>query len=272
MKKCFVPLLLLLLLTACGEVPAEEVESEQWDFPPMVMVDGELYLDSGYSSTLTERCGTPDGTITSSVDGSQRPGENDQSNFGTGYDYQIIGDGVIELLLNDKWRVFETEEAREKRQALNEPSTGSAEKLTSPPSLTLVCGEERFDALRGTSSWWYDNGDGTKTSIAADSLHPLNAQKLMSVLPADAERVTLEFSVLPDSVSAAFIVSDPSEEKPDAHFEECEVKHLCIDTDKGCFDRFILELSGSARVYEIVAEWTSLPNCGGTARYSFRTE
>ena len=270
MKKWLVPLLLLLLLSACGESPAEE--SERWAFPPMVMVNGELYLDTGYPSTITERCGTPDGTITTSVDGSQRPTENEQSNFGTGYDYQLVGEGVIELLLNDKWWVFATEEARKEIQFPAEPGADSIEKLTSPPPLTLVCGKEAFEALQGTFSWWYDNDGGTQTAIEADGLHPLQAQELMSVLPADTERVTLEFAVLPDKVSAAFIVSDPNAEKPDAHFEQCEVKHLCIDTDKGCFDQFILELSGSARVYEIVAEWTRLPDCGGTARYSFRTE
>lgn len=272
MKKLLVPLFLLVLLCACGEQKVNENESEQWDFPPMVMVNGELYLDTGYPSTITERCGTPDGTITSSVDGSERPTENDQSNFGTGYDYQITGEGQIELLLNDKWRVFATEEVRKQLQFPAEPGADSAEKLTSPPPLTLLVGEEAFKALTGTSSWWYDNGDGTQTGIEADSPHPLTMRELMPVLPVAAERVTLDFSTPPDTVTAVCIVSDPSEEKPDAHLEECEVKHLCIDTDKGCFDQFILELSSRAKIYEVVAEWTRLPDCGGTARYSFRTE
>ncbi len=272
MKKILPVLLcLLLLVPGCGEAPAEQ-ESEQWDFPPMVMVDGELYLDTGCSSTITARCGTPDGTITSSVDGSERPTENDQSNFGTGYEYQITGEGTIELLLDDEWRIFATEEVRKQLQFPTPPGEESSEKLTAPPPLTLIVSEESFEALTGTSSWWYDNGDGTQTSIEADSLHPLNAQELMPILPTDAERVTLDFPTLPDVITAAFIVSDPSEEKPDAYLEECEVKHLCISTDKGCFDQFILELSSGAKIYEITAEWTRLPDCGGTARYSFRTE
>ncbi len=271
MKKLLVPLFLLLLLSACGEAPIEE-ESEQWDFPPMVMVDGELYLDTGYPSTITARCGTPDGTITSSVDGSERPTENDQSNFGTGYEYQRTGEGQIELLLNGKWRVFATEEVRKQLQFPTPPGEESGETLTSPPNLTLIVGEETFEALTGTSSWWYDNGDGTQTAIEADSPHPLTMRELMPVLPADAERLTLDFPTLPDVITAAFIVSDPSEEKPDAHLEECEVKHLCISTDKGCFDQFILELSSGSKIYEIVAEWMRLPDCGGTVRYSFRTE
>ncbi len=208
MKKLFVPLFLLLLFTACGEQKVEE-ESKQWDFPPMVMVDGELYLDTGCPSTITERCGTPDGTISSSVDGSERPVENDQSNFGTGYDYQITGEGQIELLLNGKWRVFATEEVREQLQFPEPPGADSVEKLTSPPPLTLIIGEESFEALTGTSSWWYDNGDGTQTAIEADSPHPLTVRELMPVLPASAERVTLDFPSSPDVITAARVISDP---------------------------------------------------------------
>lgn len=268
MKKVLLPLLLLLLLTACGEAP---VESEQWDFPPMVMVGDELYLDSGYESALTERCGTPDGTIGTSVDGWQRPTENDQSNFGTGYEYQITGEGTLELLIDDNWRIFETEEAREARQNSTPQGEESGEMLPSPPTLTLLVGEESFKALHGTSSWWYDNGDGTATGICLDSLHPLNATELMPVLP-DAERVTLDFAILPDTVTAVYFVPDPAAEPLDADTKECEIEHLYIDTDKGCFDRFVLPLSSGAYVYEITAEWTRLPTCGGTARYSFRSE
>lgn len=85
--------------------------SEQWDLIPMVMVNGELYLDTGRESTAEGRCGNMDGEITSAVDSTQKPTEDDQSNFGTGYGYQYGSEeGTIELNINGKWWVFAKEE------------------------------------------------------------------------------------------------------------------------------------------------------------------
>ena len=38
-------------------------EAEQWDLIPMVMVNGELYIDTGHESTVEARCGVMDGEI-----------------------------------------------------------------------------------------------------------------------------------------------------------------------------------------------------------------
>ena len=65
-------------------------EAEQWDLIPMVMVNGELYIDTGHESTVEARCGVMDGEITSEVDGSEKPTKDNQSNFGTGYGYQSV--------------------------------------------------------------------------------------------------------------------------------------------------------------------------------------
>lgn len=90
---------------------------EEYDLIPMVMVDGVLYLDTGYNNTGIRKCGTPDGEITSAVEGSERPTENNQSNFGTGYGYQYgATEGTIEICMNDQWRIFATEEVRHNLQ------------------------------------------------------------------------------------------------------------------------------------------------------------
>ena len=52
------------------------------------MADGAMYYDTGRESTVTGRCGVMDGEITSAVDRTEVPSENDQSNFGAGYGYQ----------------------------------------------------------------------------------------------------------------------------------------------------------------------------------------
>ena len=81
----------------------EEVEQEPYALIPMVMVNGELYLDTGIESTAEARCGMMDGEITSDVDGSKKPTKDNQSNFGTGFGYQYGSqEGTIEIYMNDK--------------------------------------------------------------------------------------------------------------------------------------------------------------------------
>ena len=88
-----------------------EQEEEKWDLIPMVMVDGKLYLDTGMESSVEARCGVMDGEITSTVDGTQKPTQDGESNFGTGYGYQYgPQEGTIEIFMNEKWWVFATEE------------------------------------------------------------------------------------------------------------------------------------------------------------------
>lgn len=82
-------------------------EAALHDRIPMVMVNGKLYYDTGKESTVTGRCGVMDGEITSTVDGTQIPLEDNQSNFGAGYGYQFGAEGRIEIYMNNKWFVFE---------------------------------------------------------------------------------------------------------------------------------------------------------------------
>lgn len=83
-----------------------DAESSDWDKIPMVMVDGRLYYDTGEESSVDARCGVMDGEITSSVDGSEIPTKDNQSNFGTGFGYQYGANDTIEISMNGKWIVF----------------------------------------------------------------------------------------------------------------------------------------------------------------------
>lgn len=70
-----------------------------------VMVDGKLYSYTGFvNSNVT--CGTPDGRITSTVDPSESPQKNDQSNFGKGYKYQFGDKDELSINFSDKWLFF----------------------------------------------------------------------------------------------------------------------------------------------------------------------
>ena len=98
-------------------VDPREESVELWDRIPMVMVDGQLYLTTGYESTLEGRCGVMDGEITSQVSGSEVPTQNDQSNFGTGYPYQYgATEGTVENYMGGKWWIYATEEVRTQLQ------------------------------------------------------------------------------------------------------------------------------------------------------------
>ena len=110
---------------------------EKWDLIPMVMINGTMYLDTGHNSTTEARCGVMDGEITSKVDGSEKPTVDNQSNFGTGYGYQYgAAEGTIEIYMNDKWRIFATEEVRHQIQFPNketEETTGTGAELMVDP-------------------------------------------------------------------------------------------------------------------------------------------
>lgn len=81
-----------------------------WDRIPMVRIEGNLYLDTGKESDFDGRCGVMDGEITSTVETSEIPTQNNQANFGKGYEYQHVDNNSIDIYINDKWMRFEKQE------------------------------------------------------------------------------------------------------------------------------------------------------------------
>lgn len=110
---------LVMILASCqGETSEKSVSTQESGVeistteevqpqPMYVMVRGELYQSTGRESELKVRCGTPDGEIQSTVDTSEKPQKDDESNFGTGYEYQFMGDDTIEVCIEQQWIVFE---------------------------------------------------------------------------------------------------------------------------------------------------------------------
>lgn len=95
--------------------------NEEYNLPPMVKIDGVLYLDTGFRRS--EAWSHTDGEITSQVANSKKPTENDQSNFGTGYAYRFgETEGTVYVLVDTQWLVFATEEARQQLQFGTSPS------------------------------------------------------------------------------------------------------------------------------------------------------
>lgn len=110
-------LCMVLGLAGCGNLQKNEksvsenednhdtIQNEQTAdigvYPPCVMVDGVIYKDTGYVASIPG-CGTMDGEIVSTVAGTELPAENNQSNFGSGYEYQISSEGKIIVVIDGK--------------------------------------------------------------------------------------------------------------------------------------------------------------------------
>ena len=110
---CLPAAVLALLLAGCAAAPGRAPQQPPAgktqairDLVPMVMVNGNLYYDTGDESAAEYRCCTMDGQITSSVDGAEIPAEDGQSNFGTGFPYQYGAGATLEVFINEKWVVF----------------------------------------------------------------------------------------------------------------------------------------------------------------------
>ena len=88
----------------------EEAKSDiEWDkVVRAVMIEGKLYYDTEKESPSYRyrRCCILDGAITSTVDGSEIPTEDNQSNFGTDYGYCYVTDDAVELEIDKKWILF----------------------------------------------------------------------------------------------------------------------------------------------------------------------
>lgn len=86
-----------------------EESNEIWDLIPMIMVNGELYLDTGKQILEEIDKSAIIGEISSSVDGSEKPTKEGQTNFGLiGTKYAHFEDNIV-VLINDEWFLFAKE-------------------------------------------------------------------------------------------------------------------------------------------------------------------
>lgn len=116
MKKSILILMavIMVVFTACSKSDTKTSEVDK-TYPPMVKVDGTTYTDTGYENAMVT-CGTADGEIKTSVDGKSMPENNDESNFGTGYGYQVWENGYINVEIEGRWILFRDVELKEDGQ------------------------------------------------------------------------------------------------------------------------------------------------------------
>ena len=87
-----------------GETTA--LNEEQTGKARAVFVRDRLYISTETESTIEGRCGNMDGEIISSVPEDEMPSKNGESNFGTGYSYQVTGVNTVDVFIGDKIIVF----------------------------------------------------------------------------------------------------------------------------------------------------------------------
>lgn len=116
MKKSILILMAVMavLFTACSKSDTKIKETDK-TYPPMVKVDGTIYGDTGYENAMVT-CGTADGEIKTSVDGKSMPEKDDESNFGTGYGYQVWEKGYINVEIEGRWILFRDVELKDDGQ------------------------------------------------------------------------------------------------------------------------------------------------------------
>ena len=149
----------------------------------------------------------------------------------------------------------------------NPDSTKENSPRKEPPMLEAATRQNSVQAMRGTYSWHYANGDGTETGIEADSAHPLMLQGKLPVLSCypdeissrKSNEVTLLFEEEPDEVQ----VECWSEE----HWGDYSTNSETIPVVKK--EHFSFELKEGYYIYQVTAAWNRLSLSGGTAYYAF---
>ncbi len=148
-------------------------------------------------------------------------------------------------------------------------------KVTEPPELVIVCGEEQVSALKGIYSWMYNNGDGTATEVEADSAHPLECKELMPDLPLDSSidvfKAHLKFAIEPDEIKVRYWSTDCWNKLSEESLE-LEVQAIEVDFVDGSYSTdHVVKLLDGNYIYEVIAKWHGSEKYGGTAYYSFYT-
>ena len=170
-----------------------------------------------------------------------------------------------------------TQEEEVRQQIQFPESSATAQEtvtLKEPPALTVVYGENNsVEALRGTSSWMYQNEDGTWTGIEADSMHPLQAKEYMpslTLLPVTPSFAGMQWDTVPDKVTVR-CWNESYWGQYDAESEELSVRTLMVDSNMETAPIISVELKDGSYVYEVIAEWNSAETYHGKACYSFYT-
>lgn len=113
MKKYILILAAIMFLTVgCSKGSTSEKEVEEEAYPKAVKVSGTIYEDTGFENAMVT-CGMMDGEIKTTVSEKEMPVNDDESNFGTGYGYQVWEEGYINVQIDNKQILFKDIELKD---------------------------------------------------------------------------------------------------------------------------------------------------------------
>ena len=135
----------------------------------------------------------------------------------------------------------------------------SSAPLKEPDTLAVVSGSRSVQLSYGSCSWWYENGDGTVTSLEACGAHPLDCRNSAPLLDMDGAGAQFYFGAeAADAVTVrCWSVAD---------WGNCDAPAETIPVENMTFT-----LKETGCVYEVCATWNRAEAWGGSAYYVFCT-
>ena len=108
----FIILSVFLYLWFFSKTKSPIVSNNNENYERIIKVNNQLYFEVESEKKSFNYCGTDflDGKITSHIDASELPNENDQSNFMGDYDYRFVNEKVIMACLNNETLYFKLKE------------------------------------------------------------------------------------------------------------------------------------------------------------------
>lgn len=150
--------------------------------------------------------------------------------------------------------------------------------FSQPPELTVLCGEESVQAVKGTFAWSYPQANGTTAHIIADALLPLEMKELLTPLtirPSTQSRTNprtaylLFDGPLPDRLQVYRWVDGPD----DPYTVHMEAEKVEMDKVDGArIYGFEILLAEKYAIYEVCAQWGDSAQEGGEVSYVFAAE
>ena len=98
-----------VIFSTWGKDYTAPVQRNDWniekEYAQLVRIKGNLYKNTGIEVNEL-RCGVMDGIITETVENTQIPTKDNQSNFGINYEYQLFVENSYDIVINDRWIRF----------------------------------------------------------------------------------------------------------------------------------------------------------------------
>ena len=142
----------------------------------------------------------------------------------------------------------------------NLPYVSGTEKEV--PAMQLICSDGSstytVNVFPGTSSWQYDNGDGTCSAFISCGFHPLDSEGIMPEirLPSDLFKIEISFSLSP-----AFLYVRRWKDSCIGNAEKYDKDSETVNTAE---NEIAVINDGTGYIYEVRARWPQ-----GEAVYAF---